>query len=57
MMVYNDTKTRAKNRKKIADVAETNVIGGRQRKINVMLDKNKMAGHYVDPLMIMMQVN
>ncbi len=42
--------------KKINDVAETNVIGGRKRKINVMLDKNKMAGYFVDPLMIMMQV-
>ena len=42
--------------KKIDDVAETKVIGGRKRKINVMLDKETMAGHNVDPLMIMMQI-
>jgi multidrug efflux pump subunit AcrB len=42
--------------KKIKDVAETKVIGGRKRKVNVMLDRNKMAGHMVDPLMIMMQL-
>lgn len=43
--------------KKIDDVAEINVIGGRQRKINVKLNKEKMAGYNVDPLMIMMTID
>ncbi len=42
--------------KKINDVSETNVIGGRKRKINVQLNKSKMASYNVDPLMIMMQL-
>lgn len=42
--------------KEIDDVAKSNVIGGRQRKINVMLNKHKMASYNVDPLMIMQQV-
>lgn len=42
--------------KKITDVGDINVVGGRKRKINVMLDKNKMASYHVDPLMIMMQI-
>ncbi|MBL1214714.1 MAG: efflux RND transporter permease subunit [Ignavibacteriae bacterium] len=42
--------------KKITDVGDINVIGGRKRKINVMLDRNKMASYNVDPLMVMMQV-
>ena len=42
--------------KKINDVAETKIIGGRKRKINVKLDKDKMAGHHVDPLIVMMQI-
>jgi multidrug efflux pump subunit AcrB len=42
--------------KKINDVGDINLIGGRKRKINVMLDRSKMASYNVDPLMIMMQV-
>lgn len=42
--------------KKVKDVAETKIIGGRKRQIRVELDKNKMASHNVDPLMIMMQL-
>jgi multidrug efflux pump subunit AcrB len=40
----------------ITDVSETNVIGGRKRTINVLLDQNKMASYNVDPLMIMMKL-
>ncbi|MFA8344131.1 MAG: efflux RND transporter permease subunit [Rhodothermaceae bacterium] len=42
--------------KKVEDVAETKIIGGRKRQLRVELDKNKMASHNVDPLMIMMQL-
>ncbi|OQY30346.1 MAG: multidrug transporter AcrB [Candidatus Cloacimonetes bacterium 4572_55] len=42
--------------KQIEDVAETRIIGGRKRQIRVTLDKNKMAGYNVDPLIIMQQI-
>ena len=42
--------------KKVKDVAETKIIGGRKRQIRVELDKAKMSAHNVDPLMIMMQL-
>ncbi|MGD9488442.1 MAG: efflux RND transporter permease subunit [Calditrichaceae bacterium] len=42
--------------KKLDDVADVKIIGGRKRKINVSLDKNKMAAYHVDPLMVMMQI-
>lgn len=60
--VYNDYQLRristelANELKKIRNVSETNIIGGRKRQLNVVLDKDKMAGHHVDPLMIMMQI-
>jgi len=38
--------------KKIQDVAETRIVGGRRRAVRVVLDKNKMAAHHVDPLTI-----
>ncbi len=36
--------------KKITDVADTKLIGGRSRQIRVELDKNKMKGYSIDPL-------
>ncbi len=36
--------------KKITDVADTKLIGGRTRQIRVELDKNKMNGYSIDPL-------
>lgn len=42
--------------KKIQDVAATNITGGRNRTIRVMLDKNAMVAHNVDPLMITQQI-
>ncbi len=38
--------------KKIPDVADVNIIGGRSREIKVMPDKDKMAQHHVDFLTI-----
>nr|WP_319399419.1 efflux RND transporter permease subunit [uncultured Carboxylicivirga sp.] len=37
---------------KITDVSETKIIGGRNREIQVILNRNKMAAYKVDPLMI-----
>lgn len=34
--------------KKIKDVADVNIIGGRSRQVKVVLDKNKMAGYHLD---------
>ncbi|MDX1639631.1 MAG: efflux RND transporter permease subunit, partial [Balneolaceae bacterium] len=42
--------------KKIRDVAATNLTGGRNRTVRVMLDKNAMAAHQVDPLVITQQI-
>ncbi|HKI79448.1 MAG TPA: efflux RND transporter permease subunit [Ignavibacteriaceae bacterium] len=42
--------------KKISDVSDVKIIGGRKRKINIKLDKYKLAGHHVDPLMVMMRI-
>ncbi len=37
---------------KITDVSETKIIGGRNREIQVVLDRDKMAAFNVDPLMV-----
>jgi len=42
--------------KKIRDVAATHIKGGRNRNVRVLLDKNAMAAHHVDPLMIAQQI-
>ncbi|MBS1667508.1 MAG: efflux RND transporter permease subunit [Bacteroidetes bacterium] len=42
--------------KKITDVSDVNIIGGRSREIKVVLDKNKMAGNHIDFLAINKQV-
>lgn len=42
--------------KQIDHVAETKLIGGRTRQIRVMLDQSKMAGHHVDPLGLIHQI-
>jgi multidrug efflux pump subunit AcrB len=42
--------------KKIPDVADINIIGGRSREIRVLLDKNKMAQNHVDFLSITNQI-
>ncbi len=42
--------------KKIQDVAATNITGGRNRTIRVMLDKNAMASYGIDPLIIARQI-
>ena len=42
--------------KKINDVSDVKIIGGRKRKINVKLDRDKLAGHHVDPLIVMMKI-
>ncbi len=60
--VYDDYQLRrigielSKEIKKIKNVSDINVIGGRKRKINVILNKNKMAGYHVDPLIIMRRI-
>lgn len=60
--VYDDYQLRriatelSKEIKKIRDVSDINIIGGRKRKMNVVLDKNKMAGYHVDPLIIMRKI-
>ena len=41
---------------KITDVSETKLIGGRNREIQVVLDRDKMAAYKVDPLMITQQL-
>ncbi len=41
---------------KITDVSETKVIGGRNREIQVVLDRDKMAAFQVDPLIIAQQL-
>jgi multidrug efflux pump subunit AcrB len=42
--------------KKIPDVSDINIIGGRSREIKVFLDKNKMAENHVDFLSISKQL-
>ncbi len=42
--------------KKIPDVSDINIIGGRNREVKVLLDKNKMAGNHVDFLSISKQI-
>ncbi|MEP7108810.1 MAG: efflux RND transporter permease subunit, partial [Ferruginibacter sp.] len=42
--------------KKIADVSDVNIIGGRSREVKVSLDKNKMAENKVDFLSISKQI-
>jgi multidrug efflux pump subunit AcrB len=42
--------------KKINDVADVNIIGGRSREVKVILDKDKMAGNHVDFLTISKQI-
>lgn len=42
--------------KKIPDVSDINIIGGRSREIKVLLDKNKMAENHVDFLSVSKQI-
>ncbi|MBS1509521.1 MAG: efflux RND transporter permease subunit [Bacteroidetes bacterium] len=42
--------------KKIPDVADINLLGGRSREIKVLLDKNKMAENHIDFLSISKQI-
>ncbi|HZX59931.1 MAG TPA: efflux RND transporter permease subunit, partial [Mucilaginibacter sp.] len=42
--------------KKITDVSDINIIGGRNREVKVVLDKNKMAENHVDFLSLSKQV-
>ena len=42
--------------KKIPDVADINIIGGRNREVKVMLDKNKMAENHIDFLSLSKQI-
>ncbi|MFB9843580.1 efflux RND transporter permease subunit [Mucilaginibacter ginsenosidivorans] len=42
--------------KKITDVSDINIIGGRSREVKVLLDKNKMAENHVDFLSINKQI-
>ncbi len=42
--------------KQITDVAETRLIGGRDRQIRVILNPQKMAGYMIDPLMLAQQI-
>ena len=42
--------------KKIPDVSDINILGGRSREIKVLLDKNKMAENHVDFLSISKQI-
>lgn len=42
--------------KKINDVSDVNIIGGRNREIKVMLDKNRMAENHVDFLSLSKQI-
>ncbi|MGQ1786625.1 MULTISPECIES: efflux RND transporter permease subunit [unclassified Saccharicrinis] len=41
---------------KITDISETKIIGGRNREIQVVLDRDKMTAFQVDPLMIAQQL-
>ena len=42
--------------KQIYDVSQTTLIGGRNREIQVMLDRDKMTAFNVDPLMVAQQI-
>ena len=42
--------------KKIPDVSDINIIGGRNREVKVILDKNKMAENHVDFLSLSKQI-
>lgn len=42
--------------KKISDVAQVKVYGGRSRQVRVVLNKAKMAAYHVDPLIIAHQI-
>ncbi|HVV54793.1 MAG TPA: efflux RND transporter permease subunit, partial [Mucilaginibacter sp.] len=42
--------------KKINDVSDVNIIGGRNRQVKVLLDKNKMAQSHVDFLSVSKQI-
>lgn len=42
--------------KKVKDVAETKIIGGRKRQLRVILNKEKTKASFLDPLMIMKQI-
>lgn len=42
--------------KKINDVSDVNILGGRSREVKVMLDKNRMAANHVDFLSISKQI-
>lgn len=42
--------------KKITDVADVTILGGRSREVKVLLDKNKMAENHVDFLSISKQI-
>jgi multidrug efflux pump subunit AcrB len=42
--------------KKIPDVSDINILGGRSREVKVLLDKNKMAENHVDFLSISKQI-
>ncbi len=42
--------------KKIPDVSDINILGGRSREVKVLLDKNKMAQNHVDFLSISKQI-
>ncbi|MCW3805942.1 efflux RND transporter permease subunit [Plebeiibacterium marinum] len=41
---------------KINEVSETRIIGGRNREIRVVLDRNKMTAFHMDPLMVTQQI-
>ncbi len=41
---------------KITDISETKIIGGRNREIQVVLDRDKMTAYNIDPLMISQQI-
>ena len=42
--------------KKINDVSDVNILGGRSREVKVIVDKDKMAGNHVDFLTISKQI-
>lgn len=42
--------------KKITDISEVSVIGGRSRQVRVILDKNKMTAYGLDPLIVMQRM-
>ncbi|MFZ1256488.1 MAG: efflux RND transporter permease subunit, partial [Saprospiraceae bacterium] len=42
--------------KKINDVANVNIIGGRDRQLTVILDKDKLAAHQLDMLLVASQI-